>query len=213
MRLQIISAALFLFIACNSEIKDKPAAEVSDAAPAASTAAPAGAVTSTPVIKEKSSIGFNGAKVTGSHDGVFQTFDGRIDYAGGQPTGINFEIDLATVKTDQERLDNHLKSADFFDVQKYPKAVFTSTSITPAAAGAKDGATHEISGTLDMHGEEKSVKFPAKVDVSPEGVHATSEFTINRQDWGIAYKGAPDNLIRDEVLIRLNLWFPPPPAS
>ena len=46
-----------------------------------------------------------------------------------------------------------------------------------------------------------------------EGVHAKSEFTINRHDWGISYKGAADDLIKDNVLMKLDLAFPPPPAA
>ena len=209
---------LFLFLilsvaACRTDIDDKPAAQVTEV----SSDTAAGSSTATPtsvgdVIKEKSSIGFIGAKVTGQHIGKFQQFDGRIEYVGNTPTAINFTIDPASVKTDAEKLDAHLKSADFFDVQKYPTATFVSKSIDPAPSGDAE-KTHTITGTFTLHGVSKDITFPARVAVTPEGVHATSDFKINRHEWGVSYRGKADDLIRDDVAIQLDLWFPPPPTA
>jgi polyisoprenoid-binding protein YceI len=209
---------LMLAPGCKSEIDNKPAAEVSDAAATPTDSTPtttavAAGTTSAPVIKEKSKIEFVGAKVTRDHQGKFNAFDGSIDYAGGQPARISFDIDLNSIETDTEKLTGHLKSPDFFDVAKYPKATFTSTSIAPAPAGSPNGTTHILKGTLDMHGTQKEVEIPVVAQQSADGVHAKSEFTINRHDWGISYKGAADDLIKDNVLIKLDLMFPPPPAA
>ena len=100
-----------------------------------------------------------------------------------------------------------------FDVAKYPKATFVSTSLTAAPAGTPGGATHMLKGTLDLHGVQKEITIPVVAEKTAEGVRTKSEFTINRQDWGISYKGAADDLIKDNVLIKLDLMFPPPPAS
>ncbi len=209
---------VFLAPGCKSEIDNKPAAEVSDTASTSMDTAPAttqaaGPTASSPVIKEKSKIEFVGAKVTRDHQGKFNAFDGSIEYAGAQPSRIAFDIDLNSVETDTEKLTGHLKSPDFFDVAKYPKASFVSTSVTPAPAGAPNGATHVLKGTLDLHGTKKEIEIPVVAHQSAEGVHTTSEFTINRHDWGISYKGAADDLIKDNVLIKLDLMFPPPPAA
>ena len=211
----LAASILALAPACQkSEISGKVAAEVTDSAPvAAETPQPAGEVASASVIKEKSSINFVGAKVTRDHTGGFREFDGRIEYAGAAPTKISFDIDMNSIFTDTPKLTDHLKTADFFDVAKFPKTTFTSNSLTPAPAGAPAGATHILTGTLDMHGVQKEVTVPVTARVTPEGVRATSEFTINRQDWGVNYKGMADDLIKDEVLIRLDLVFPPPPAA
>ena len=202
--------------ACKSELDNKTAAEVSETvattSETSSTSALAAATTSSPVIKDKSSIQWVGAKVTGDHKGQFKNFDGSIDYAAGKPSRIAFDIDLNSVESDTEKLTGHLKSADFFDVAKFPKATFVSTSLTDAPAGAAGGATHMLTGTLDLHGVQKEVTIPVVTQVGAEGVRAKSEFTINRHDWGISYKGAADDLIKDNVLIRLDLLFPPPPA-
>jgi polyisoprenoid-binding protein YceI len=200
-----------------SEIDEKPAAEVSETSATTATeitsTEPTPGATTANVIKEKSSINFVAAKVTRDHKGAFKNFDGSIEYVGGSPTRIAFDIDLTSVETDTPDLTKHLKTADFFDVAKYPKATFVSSSITAAPPGAPAGATHIVKGNLNLHGVEKEVTIPVTAHVTPEGVHTASEFTINRHDWGISYKGAADDLIKDEVLIKLDLQFPPPPAA
>jgi polyisoprenoid-binding protein YceI len=200
-----------------SEITDKPAAEVTDtsatAADTAATTTQSGPSTRANVLKEKSKIEWVAGKVTRDHNGSFKTFDGGIEYAGATPQAISFDIDLNSVESDDEKLTGHLKSPDFFDVAKFPKATFTSTSLTPADAGAPAGTTHMLRGTLDLHGVQKEVVIPVKTEQTAEGVRTTSEFTINRHDWGISYKGMADDLIRDNVLMKLDLWFPPPPAA
>lgn len=215
--LMLALALLLLAPACKSEIDNKPAAEVSEAVSTdtslTTTQAAAGTTSTAPVIKEKSKIEFTGAKVTRDHQGKFNAFDGQIEYAGAQPQRISFDIDLNSIETDTEKLTGHLKSPDFFDVAKYPKATFTSTSIAAAPAGSPNGTTHILKGTLDMHGTKKDVEIPVIAQQTAEGVRAQSEFTINRHDWGISYRGAVDDLIKDNVLIKLDLMFPPPPAA
>lgn len=218
--LMLALSLVLLTPACKSELDNKPAAEVSETTAttatetvSATTASATGATSTAPVMKERSKIEFVGAKVTRDHHGSFKNFDGSIEYAGSTPQQISFDIDLNSIETDDEKLTGHLKSPDFFDVAKYPKATFTSTSIAPAPAGSPNGQTHVLRGTLDMHGTKKDVEIPVVAQQSAEGVHATSEFTINRHDWGISYKGAADDLIKDNVLIKLDLMFPPPPAA
>lgn len=202
---------MLLLIGCRSEVTNKPAAEVSEAAPPApSIAEQAAGRGRAGVIKEQSSINFIGAKVTRDHVGQFRAFDGWIEYEGGQPSRISFQIDLSSVDTDTPRLTEHLKSTDFFDVARFPTATFVSTAITDAPAGSPAGTTHTVAGTLDLHGQRKEVRIPVRAERRDEGVRAQSEFTINRHDWGISYRGMADDLIREEVLIRLDLLFPPP---
>jgi polyisoprenoid-binding protein YceI len=209
-----LTVSLFLFVAaCKSEVNQKPAAEVSEttSTTVAETATSEGVKAS--VIKEKSKIEFVGAKVTRDHHGEFKNFDGSIEYAQSKPAKIAFDIDLTSIVTDTEKLTGHLKTPDFFDVAKYPKATFTATSITEAPAGSPNGQTHSVTGILDLHGVQKEVTFPVTAQTTAEGVRTTSEFTINRHDWGISYRGAADDLIKDNVLIKLDLLFPPPPTT
>jgi len=93
-----------------------------------------------------------------------------------------------------------LKTPDFFDVAKFPEAKFESTAIK---AGGDKGATHTVTGNLTMHGVTKSITFPATIAVTPDTATVDATFAINRKDFGINYAGAADNLIRDDVVMKL----------
>lgn len=149
-------------------------------------------------------IQWKGSKVTGSHMGNFAKFTGSIESSGTDPTKarIILDIDMTSVTSDNPKLTGHLKSAGFFDVKNHPKARFISTSIT---AGGKKGASHTITGNLTMRGVTKSVAFPAKIKITDSEVHATAEFWIDRNLWGIAFKGMKNDLIRKEVVLKLDV--------
>lgn len=102
------------------------------------------------------------------------------------------------------KLAKHLKSPDFFDVAKFPKAEFTLTKFEKAAQGE---STHTVSGQLNLHGVTKAISFPAKVEMADGKAAAKAEFKIQRKDFGIVYPGMPDDLIKDEVLLDLDLHF------
>jgi polyisoprenoid-binding protein YceI len=205
-----VPAVLFSFAlslaACEDPTKDKPRATVSSAAPAAAgtQSAPAAGSETLMVNAAESSVGFVGSKVTGKHEGKFEKMEGSITLAGGKAEGgkVMFGVDIDSVKTDSDKLDGHLKSPDFFDAAKFVKATFESSQIK---AGGAAPATHTITGELNLHGVRKTVTFPATITVTPDGVVGTAEFSINRKDFGIVYAGKADDLIRDDVLIKLNL--------
>jgi polyisoprenoid-binding protein YceI len=205
-----LPAVLSLALAgCADPTADKPKATVSSASTSPSEAtSPASVASETlPLDEASSSVDFVGSKVTGKHEGKFQKVSGTIALAGGKAEGskISIEVDTSTVKTDQEKLDGHLKSPDFFDVAKFPKATFTSTQIK---AGGEKGATHTITGDLDLHGVKKTLTFPATITVGADAVTGNAEFSINRKDFGIVFPGKPDDLIRDDVLLKLALKAP-----
>ncbi|MET0285561.1 MAG: YceI family protein [Polyangiales bacterium] len=147
---------------------------------------------------------FVGAKVTRKHDGAFNVFTGAIDLVEGDPGKTVVTVDIATnsLTADDPKLTEHLKSPDLLDVTKFPKASFRSTNIAPTSDPI---ATHTITGNLEFHGVTKSVTFPAKVRVTAGVVDADAEFAINRKDFGIVYPGMPDDLIKDEVLLKVKL--------
>jgi len=205
--------ALLSLAACQDPAKDAPKAVVepatksTGAAPATPVTTPASAATEALTIDSASAVGFVGSKITGKHEGKFEKVSGTVNLAGGKAEGgkLTVEIDLSSVKTDQEKLDGHLKSPDFFDVAKFPKATFTSTEIKP---GGEKGASHTVTGELDLHGEKKVISFPATIVVAADSVTGTAEFSINRKDFKIVYPGKPDDLIRDDVLLKLSLKAP-----
>jgi polyisoprenoid-binding protein YceI len=156
------------------------------------------------VISADSKIGFVGSKVTGSHTGGFTNFSGVIQVADGKIVG-NPEITISMDSTwsDNDRLTGHLKSPDFFDVANHPTAVFTLTSVSGT------GAQQTVTGNLNLHGVTKSISFPAQVQVGDDAVTVKAEFAINRKDFNINYPGRPDDLIRDNVVINLDLRATP----
>ncbi len=202
--------ALFALTACEDPAKDKPKAVVEAPAPAKTPEkAPAAekVLETLDVDAAGSSVGFVGSKVTGKHEGKFEKISGKISLTESKVEGgkVSFEIETASVKTDEADLDKHLKSADFFDVEKFPKATFTSTEVK---AGGANGATHTITGELDLHGNKKTISFPVTIAVTPEAVTGTAEFSINRRDFGIVIAGRPNDLIRDDVLLKISLKAP-----
>jgi polyisoprenoid-binding protein YceI len=199
-----------LLIGCQSEIDNKTAAEVAAVeAPAAKPAqdAPAAAdadATPSGALKllPSSKIEFVGAKVTDDHTGGFTTLSGHATVADNTVKGATIEIDVSSMYSDHPKLTKHLKSDDFFDVSKFTTATF---KITEVAAG--EGGQSNVTGTLDLHGVQKQISFPATVETTEGSASISAEFTLMRMDFGITYPGKPDNLIRDEVLVKGTLSF------
>lgn len=152
-----------------------------------------------------SKIGFTGSKVTGSHDGGFETFTAAIHVENGEPVpnGTKVEIDMDSTWSDSDRLTGHLKNADFFDAPTYPTSTFVTTDIKKGTTG------YDVTGNLTLHGETKSITFPADIQVSDDQVKVAAEFFIKRYDFGIQYPGKANDLIRDEVVIRLDITAVP----
>jgi polyisoprenoid-binding protein YceI len=117
-------------------------------------------------------------------------------------SSVTAEIDIASLTVEPAKLARHLKTPDFFDAEKFPKAKFASTAIV---AGGAAGATHTVTGNLELHGVSKSISFPAKIAIAGDSVSVDAEFAINRKDFGIVYAGMADDLIKDDVLIKLTL--------
>jgi len=215
----VLSLSIFL-AACEDPAANKPKAQTTTTAtntaanaPANTSATVPAAATETkgtalPISPETSKVEFTGSKVTGKHDGGFKAFKGTIDLVNNKPeeSKVSVDIDMNSIFSDDEKLTGHLKSADFFEVEKYPKATFVSTKIVPDAA--KGAGNYTITGDFDLHGQKKSITFPAKITVSDAEVAVDTEFAINRKDFNIIYAGKTDDLIRDDVVIKLNLKSP-----
>lgn len=196
-----ILTGLVLVAACGNPATNKSQAVTGEAAQAPS-AKPAGAQNYS-ITPENSKIEFVGSKVTGSHNGSFQKFSGEIHYTGDVTTShVSITMDSDSLTTDTPDLTKHLKTADFFDVAKYPQAKFESTAIK---AGGDKGASHTVTGNLTLHGVTKAVTFPATIAVASDAVTVDSSFSIDRKDFGINYAGAADNLIRDDVVLTLKI--------
>ena len=204
MRLTIvvtILAALMLVSACDPA-RDKSKAVTGEAAPV--TSPPAAARGQKYVITpQNSKIEFVASQVTGQHKGSFGDFSGEVDYNGTpEQSRVSITIKSDSISADDPGLTKHLKTADFFDVAKFPEASFVSTAIK---AGGEGGASHTVTGNLTMHGVTKSITFPATINVTPDAATVESSFSVNRKDFGLNYPGAADNAIRDNVVLTLHV--------
>ncbi len=202
----ILSLALFL-AACEDPATNKTKAVTSNANSNTATARQTKGE-SVPLTPATSKVEFTGSKVSGKHDGGFKEFSGNIDLVNNKPeeSQVTVDIDMKSVFSDADGLTKHLQTGDFFEVEKYPKASFVSTKI--AADMAKGADNYTVTGDLELRGQKKAITFPAKITVNPSEVAVEAEFSINRKDFGIAYAGKADDLIRDEVVIKLNLKSP-----
>jgi polyisoprenoid-binding protein YceI len=205
-------AALVTVPACKSELDGKAAAVVSDAPATATSETPTAAARTLALDADASTIEFVGAKVTADHRGSFGRPSGELELgADGSVTGMQVSVDTTKVDIEPEKLEQHLRSPDFFDVETYPQAHFRLTSLEPASG--PDGATHRVSGDLELRGVTKRISFPAKAEITDERVTANASFKIDRKQFGIVYAGMADDLIKDEVLLELDLAFGGPGAQ
>ena len=121
---------------------------------------------------------------------------------------VEITIDARTIDTRVDKRDAHLKSPDFFDVEKFPTMTFKSTKITKG-----EGSKLKVEGNLTLHGVTKPVVFD--VDVTPEitnrgqthkGVSASTK--INRKDFGLNWNQSLETggvLVGDEVNIQVDM--------
>lgn len=163
----------------------------------------------------ESTLGWKGAKVGGSHEGVISISEGSVSTEGGMITAGNFTVDMATMTETTEdsamgqQLVGHLMSADFFKVDSFPTATFEITESSMSEAG--DG-TCTIGGNLTIIGETRNINFPATVSMDGDNMTATAEFTIDRTQWGIVYGSATaivdmaaDKAIEDNITFNVSL--------
>ena len=143
--------------------------------------------------------------------GRFNDFTGTINVDPANPAAstVEFTINAASVDTDNADRDKHLKSPDFFDVEKNPTITFKSTKVTPAGNNK-----YNVEGTLTMRGVSKQVTLPVeflgfgKDPWGNEKAGFAIETTLNRKDYGILWNKALDQggyVLGDDVKIVINL--------
>lgn len=148
----------------------------------------------------ESKVEFTGVKPFGSHNGGFKKTSGQFQVKNGVPVSGSFTIDMTSIWSDDEKLTKHLKNEDFFHVEKHPQSTFQ------IAGFQKQSETrYTVSGNFMMKGVTHNLTFPATVDQAGKVVKVSSQFQINRRDWGVSHKGVSDGLIRNKVKIRFFL--------
>ena len=200
---------VLLLAACSNPADNVPAAQVSASTNSAASA-PAGAETRTFAFGPASSIiQFTGSKVTGKHDGGFTNFVGELRVADGKiaNTGNKVVIAIDSMWSDSDRLTGHLKSPDFFNAPEFPTSVFETSSVSGS------GTNSTVTGNLTLHGVTKQISFPANISVSQDRVTLKAEFFIDRFDFEMKYPGKADDLIRKEVVLKLDVAATPGSAD
>lgn len=121
-----------------------------------------------------------------AHVGYAYVSDGELLVGKGRVTGGRVEVDMNSIADKVHGSDNdlinHLKSADFFDVEKFPSSAFIITRV----GSPKDGNV-DITGNLTIKGITNMVTFPAKVEVNGATVSATGKLVIDRTKWDVRY--------------------------
>jgi len=126
-------------------------------------------------------------------------------------SSVEASVPVATISTGDAQRDGHLKSADFFDAEKYPTLLFKSTQVV------RKGDAYEVTGDLTIHGVTKPVTFAVDGPSAPGkdpwgntriGLSATTK--INRKDFGLAWNSALETggfLVGEEISITLDVEF------
>jgi polyisoprenoid-binding protein YceI len=165
----------------------------------------------------ESSVTWHASKVTGSHFGKVPISSANLDYADGKITGGTFEMDMKNLTVEDitdagsnAKLTGHLKSDDFFSVEKYGKSTLKIKSVKSTG-----GNNHEITGDLTIKGITKPVTFPATVITNNGTITTTAEIKFDRTHYDIKYRSGSyfedlaDKLIYDEVKLDVKLVATP----
>jgi polyisoprenoid-binding protein YceI len=148
-------------------------------------------------------------------EGKFKVYEGKVSSlkadADFTDAKIDFSVDAASINTDDEKRDGHLKSADFFDVAKFPKITFVSKSMK----AGKIKNTYTLIGDLTMHGVTKSVTLNAigasKIVKDPYGMERYAfkvTGNVNRKDFGLVWNAvleAGGVAVSEEVRLDINI--------
>ena len=158
-----------------------------------------------------SSVGFSARHLGLSKvRGLFTRFAGEVE---GDPSDLTtasgrFEVEMDSVDTGSPDRDAHLKSADFFDVEKYPKMTFVSRSIT------KNGDDYKVTGDLTIKDVTREVTLdlePGGETIDPYGnrkVGGTLTGSINRTEWGLTWNVPLDSggwLVSEKIGLEIDL--------
>ncbi|MGQ0644322.1 MAG: YceI family protein [Elusimicrobiota bacterium] len=167
----------------------------------------------------KSVLKWTGRKVTGAHNGTIRLKSGSAVVTKGRLTGGEFTVDMTSIENEdiqdaasRAKLVGHLKSDDFFGVDKHPEAAFKVTGVKPLSGASGSGKpTHEITGDLTIKGITHPVTFPAHVKISGDKAEAKGSITVDRTKWDVRYgsgkffQNLGDKMIHDDFSLDFHL--------
>ena len=143
--------------------------------------------------------------------GRFSEFDGTIDFDEENPeqSSVTFTIQTASIDTNQPDRDAHLRSEDFFAVERFPTLTFMSTGVT-----RRGGQSFDVSGDLTIRGVTQAIVLPveylgkARDPWGREKLAFETEITLNRKDFGLTWNAALETggfLVGDEIRVTISL--------
>ena len=164
------------------------------------------------VDNKKSKITWTGEKVTGKHTGNISISKGIISIDHGNIAAASFEVDMNTITNDDiesekynKKLVDHLNSADFFDIEKYPVASFKMLKATQTTKA------HIVKGELTIKDKVHPVTATLNLEQNETGLVVRGEMVFDRTKFGIVYKSGNffeslgDKMIHDEVKLQFEI--------
>ncbi|WP_439879996.1 YceI family protein [Pontibacter sp. MBLB2868] len=166
----------------------------------------------------KSEVKWHAKKVTGEHFGTIGVNQGQLLVNGNKVTGGTFAIDMSSIVcTDiqdanyNKKLVGHLKSDDFFSVEKHPTATFSITNVKPIAGATAGQPNYTVTGDLTIKGITKAINFPATISVKNGVATAKADVTVDRSKFDIRYgsnsffDNLGDKAIYDDFVVSLDV--------
>lgn len=153
---------------------------------------PVAEVTTYAVDASNSTVKWVAKKVTGQHDGIVTMKEGNLEYTDGMLSGGSFVVDMTSISVQDlkgnmaGKLEGHLKSADFFNIEEFPTATFTITKVVPRGVKGE----YKVEGDLTVKGITESIKVPIVKMVEGEDGISTSEsitLVLDRTDFDVRY--------------------------
>ncbi|WP_020527705.1 YceI family protein [Flexithrix dorotheae] len=163
---------------------------------------------------ENSKVNWHATKITGEHNGTVDLSEGSFTVSNGSISSGTIQLDLNSIyvidlegkEEMQTKLTNHLKSADFFNVELSPVATLEITSVEKSAEA---DATHTLNGTLTIKEIKKEVAIPATISQEGDAIKTSAKFKLDRTKWDMMFHSGfeqwGDKTINDEFDVEFDL--------
>lgn len=162
----------------------------------------------------ESKVVWLGKKVTGEHSGTIGIASGNLEFTKNQLSGGAFEIDMNSIanldienEEYKQKLEGHLKSDDFFGVEKFP-----ASKLVIKKAKLEAGNKYNVKGDITIKGITKSIEFPVEVKIDGSKATATATITIDRSEFEVKYGSGSffdnlgDKMIYDDFTLEVTLF-------
>lgn len=166
-----------------------------------------------PIDKSKSEIGWSGKSITDTHTGKIQLSKAELRFENDVLIGGMFEADMKSITVtditepeENQKLVSHISDADFFEVEKYPTATYTITSVKSLGNDA-----YELTGNMKIKDKEHPLSFKTQITKTENGKTASATVSIDRTKYGIEYgaQGKPgsekDWFILNDFMLNINI--------